>query len=102
MSPVNGDGFGVGWYDEAEVPGGAPPGQPCVFLATSPAWNNCNLHRLADHVVSSLIFAHVRAASPGLQTTESNCHPFSYGPFLWMHNGDVPAFPRVKREILLE
>ena len=33
-----------------------------LFLS---AWNNINLHRLSEHIESSLIFAHVRAATPG-------------------------------------
>ena len=28
---------------------------------------------------SRCVFAHVRAASPGLPVTELNCHPFAYG-----------------------
>ncbi|MEK9660225.1 MAG: hypothetical protein VW644_00555 [Alphaproteobacteria bacterium] len=44
--PLNGDGFGVGWY----VPQVDPT--PGVFVSTSPAWSNRNLHRLADKVQS--------------------------------------------------
>lgn len=91
LGAVNGDGFGVGWYDERG---------PCVFTGTSPAWNNCNLARLAEHVQSDILLAHVRAASAGLATTEANCHPFAYAQFLFMHNGDVRALPRIKRRAL--
>lgn len=51
---TNGDGFGVGWY-------GAPP-TPGVFHSIEPAWNDKNLHELADHIGSSDFFAHIRAA----------------------------------------
>lgn len=94
VSPINGDGFGVGFYAGENE-------KPCVFTGTTPAWNSSNLHRLADHVVSSLIFAHVRAASRGLTTNESNCHPFAYGRYLWMHNGDIPSFAVFKRAAML-
>ena len=49
--------------------------------------NNLNLKRLAMKVKSPCIFAHVRAAYPGMLVTEANCHPFQHGRFLWMHNG---------------
>ena len=40
---------------------------------------------------SALVFAHVRAASIGSPVTEANCHPFTIGPYLFMHNGCVCA-----------
>ena len=91
--PLNGDGFGVGWY-APEV-----AATPCVFTSVSPAWSNQNLLRLADHVRSPLFFAHVRAASAGTEVSEANCHPFRYGRFLWMHNGEVTSFGRIKRRL---
>lgn len=94
-SQVNGDGFGVGfWTDSAQ--------EPCVQVGTTPAWNNGNLLRLADHVSSNVIFAHVRAASPGLPTTESNCHPFRWGRLCCMHNGQIPCVALIRRRVLLE
>ena len=50
---TNGDGFGVGWYGEAPDPG--------VFHSTEPAWNDHNLHELADHICSPhLLHPHPR------------------------------------------
>lgn len=91
--PLNGDGFGVGWYahDIDPVPG--------VFTSTRPAWSNRNLRRLAEKIRSTCIFAHVRAASPGSPVTEANCHPFQYERFLWMQNGVMPEFKRVQRRL---
>ena len=91
--PLNGDGFGVGWYS----PGLSPT--PCVFTSLTPAWSNQNLRRLAEHVKSPCFFAHVRAASPGMQVSEQNCHPFQYGRYLWMHNGGIEGFNRIKRRL---
>ncbi len=87
---TNGDGFGVGWY-------GAVP-TPAVFHSTEPAWNDRNLHDLAGHISSPLVFAHIRA-STGTAIQQTNCHPFRYGNRLWMHNGAIREFPRVKREL---
>lgn len=91
--PLNGDGFGVGWY-QPEI-----SQTPCVFTSLTPAWNNRNLQRLSEHVKSPCFFAHVRAASPGMQVAEANCHPFQFGRYLWMHNGGVEGFNRIKRRV---
>ena len=91
--PLNGDGFGVAWY---------PPGrgEPALFKDVSPAWNNMNLLHLAPVVSSSCILAHIRAASPGLPVTQLNCHPFTCGPYAFMHNGDVGGFKSWRRRLL--
>lgn len=91
--PLNGDGFGVGWYHpEIDT-------IPCVFTSASPAWSNRNLHRLAGKIRSSCFFAHVRAATESLFVSEANCHPFQHEEFLWMHNGGIAGFNRVKRPL---
>ena len=62
---LNGDGFGIGWYGEAD---GSDPGldiTPCVFKELKPAWNSCNLEHLAEKIESKLFLAHIRAAGPG-------------------------------------
>jgi predicted glutamine amidotransferase len=89
---LNGDGFGIGWYADGDS-------VPCVITGVTPAWSNRNLHNLADKLRSGMVFAHVRAASPGMAVTELNCHPFRYGELLWMHNGRVAQFSRIKRRL---
>jgi predicted glutamine amidotransferase len=89
--PLNGDGFGVGWYTPAIDP------NPCVFTSIQPAWSNRNLFRLSEKIRSTCFFAHVRAASPGTYVSEFNCHPFQYEQFLWMHNGKIAEFHKIKR-----
>lgn len=91
--PLNGDGFGVGWYRRQIS------ATPCVITSTMPAWGNQNLRRLSQHVTSDCFFAHVRAASPGMRVSEVNCHPFQCGRFLWMHNGLVNEFRNIKRRL---
>lgn len=91
--PLNGDGFGVGWYvPHVDV-------TPCVFTSIQPAWSNRNLYRLATKMKSGLFFAHVRAASPGMSVSELNCHPFQHDRYLWMHNGSIAEFPRIRRRL---
>lgn len=89
---TNGDGFGVGWYGEGEMPG--------TFHSVEPAWSDRNLRGLAAHIRSPLVFAHIRATS-GSPVQQTNCHPFRHGSWLWMHNGLIGEFPRVKRELVL-
>ena len=91
--PLNGDGFGVGWYAPEISP------TPCIFTSLTPAWNNQILRRLSEHVKSSCFFAHVRAASPGMRVCEANCHPFQYDRYLWMHNGGIEGFSQIKRRL---
>jgi len=87
---TNGDGFGIGWYDAEDTPG--------VFHSVEPAWNDRNLRELAEHLVSPLVFAHIRASTGGA-IQQTNCHPFRYGRWLWMHNGLIREFKSVKRDL---
>ncbi|KAK9465608.1 nucleophile aminohydrolase [Lipomyces arxii] len=95
--PINGDGFGVGYYTPE---GDSELGDdPCVFCGTTPAWNNLNLARLAEKTKSSLVFAHVRASTAGI-LSESNCHPFEFHTLMFMHNGQIANFGRIKRKFV--
>lgn len=92
--PLNGDGFGVGWY--------APrlTDEPAVFHAITPAWNNRNLFSMARVLTSPCVMAHIRAASPGSDVNLANCHPFAYGDYLLMHNGRIGSFRTIRRALL--
>ncbi|MEX1139010.1 MAG: class II glutamine amidotransferase [Bacteroidota bacterium] len=92
--PLNGDGFGVGWYDREFDP------TPAVFHSVTPAWSNLNLQSIAKKTRSGCFFAHIRAATHNSPVLEVNCHPFSFGRFLWMHNGHIGGFPLLKRKIV--
>jgi predicted glutamine amidotransferase len=94
VETTNGDGFGVGWYALGNTQ------TPAVFRSIEPAWNERNLHELAGHVTSPLFLAHIRA-STGTAVQQTNCHPFRYGRWLWVHNGLVREFPSLKRELAL-
>ena len=89
---TNGDGFGIGWYGNGDL--------PAVYRSVHPAWNDRNLQELAAHVSSRLFFAHIRA-STGTAVQETNTHPFRHGRWLFMHNGLVREFPRLKRDMLV-
>lgn len=87
---TNGDGFGVGWYGERETPG--------LYREVRPAWSDENLLSIAGQVRSHLFFAHVRAAT-GTATSRANCHPFSQGRHLFMHNGQIGGWAKVRRRV---
>lgn len=90
--PLNGDGFGIGWYV-------ADAGyKPVTFVSVYPAWNNRNLRNLAPCIRTECLVAHVRAASVG-DVSESNCHPFHYRNMLMMHNGGIENFGVIKRSM---
>ena len=87
---INGDGFGLGWYGDQEEPG--------LYREVRPAWSDENLHHLCRHIRSHLFFAHVRA-STGTPTTRPNCHPFTHGRWLFMHNGQVGNWSLIRRQV---
>ena len=90
--PLNGDGFGLGWY---MVDGHKSPG---IFVSTQPAWNDQNLAHISSKIRSGCFFAHVRAASEG-GVSKYNCHPFQYKHLLFMHNGGIGGFKKIKRAL---
>ena len=87
---TNGDGFGLGWYGERPEPG--------LYREIRPAWSDENLNSLCAQVRSRLFFAHVRSAT-GSATTRANCHPFTHGRLMFMHNGQIGGYPQIKRRI---
>jgi len=89
-SVINADGFGLGWYAERSEPG--------VFRDLRPAWSDENLLSLARQIRSRLFFAHVRA-STGTAIMRANCHPFSVGPWMFMHNGGIGQWEDVRRAV---
>ena len=91
---TNGDGFGVGWYgiDDRTV--------PARYRSVNPAWNDFNMRELGDHIRTPLFLAHIRAAI-GSPVQQSNCHPFRYGRWLFVHNGFIAGLATLRRDLLL-
>ena len=77
---INADGFGIGWYGNQPEPG--------TYRHVRPAWNDTNLQALAAQIESSMFLAHVRATT-GSPVQRTNCHPFNYGRWLFVHNGAI-------------
>ena len=90
FSTTNGDGFGVGWYGTRDVPG--------VYKDIRPAWNDANLQALAAQIESSMFLAHVRATT-GSPVQRTNCHPFNFKNWLFVHNGLINDYHRLHRDL---
>lgn len=89
-SVVNGDGFGLGWYGDKSQPG--------LFKDILPAWSDENLRSLACQIKASLFMAHVRAATD-TPSNRTNCHPFTRGTSLFMHNGQIGGYLSIRRRL---
>jgi predicted glutamine amidotransferase len=112
--PLNGDGWGVGWYDPAIAE------RPGLYRTLHPAWNDDNMRHVAPLLETPTFLAHVRAASPGLPVQRLNCHPFRGGQhthedpeeldpvergrrrLLFMHNGSFGAYRKIIRRLQSE
>ncbi|MGY1623357.1 class II glutamine amidotransferase [Geodermatophilus sp. SYSU D00965] len=92
MPLPNGDGSGLGWYGRRET--------PALFRTTAPAWGDENLLELATEISSRMFLAHVRAGT-GAPVQQTNCHPFRCGNWLFVHNGFINEYPRLRRELLM-
>lgn len=90
---LNADGFGIGWY--------APSidNEPGLFKSIQPAWNDENLKSIASKVQSTCFIGHVRASTVG-DVNISNCHPFTYKQFLFVHNGTIRGMHVIRRDLL--
>jgi predicted glutamine amidotransferase len=87
---VNGDGCGIGWYGTRPEPG--------IYRGTLPAWSDANLASLCHQLETPMFLAHVRSATSG-EVSMANCHPFASGRHLFMHNGQIGGYDRIRRPI---
>lgn len=87
---TNGDGFGMAWYGAREEPG--------LYRDVLPAWSDQNLRSLARQIKSRLFLAHVRSSTGG-ETSRSNCHPFVFQRWSFMHNGQIGSFEQLRRRL---
>jgi predicted glutamine amidotransferase len=94
VETTNGDGFGLGWYDDRN---GGIPGR---YRSVTPAWNDANLRDIASHVEAHIFLAHIRATT-GTPVQQTNCHPFRHGRWLFVHNGVIHGFDLMRRELML-
>ncbi|CAV27319.1 class II glutamine amidotransferase [Vibrio atlanticus] len=87
---LNADGFGLGWYTQRDTPG--------QFREVLPAWGDDNLRSLAHHISSHRFMAHIRS-STGSVVSRSNCHPFIVDNWMFMHNGQIDEFEKLRFQL---
>jgi glutamine amidotransferase len=92
--PTNGDGFGLGWWTDGS-------NTPSRFRSVEPAWNDANLREISGQLRTRMLMMHVRAAI-GSPVQLTNCHPFRHRDILFMHNGYIPEFADVRRQLLID
>ncbi|KAJ7865618.1 N-terminal nucleophile aminohydrolase [Mycena olivaceomarginata] len=97
----NADGFGVAWYTTTREEYGECEGaRPISYRMVRQPLTDPVFCSIAAHTASTAVFAHVRAASGSTAITDANCHPFQFGRYLFMHNGIVGGFTRIRRGML--
>ena len=92
MEIPNGDGTGLGWYEHRA--------EPALFRSITPAWGDENLLELATEIRTRLFLAHVRAGT-GTPVQQTNCHPFRYRNWLFVHNGHIAGYQNLRRDLLM-
>ena len=105
--PVNVHGCGIGWYARercglVDELGLDAYNRPTVYTTVAAPSHDRNLRALSKTISSSLLFGHVRAAGPGASVHQYNCHPFFMGRYMFMHNGDITDFSKVRRGLQRE
>ena len=89
---VHGHGWGVADYAN---------GMPMVEKQIWAAYHGEHFARKAARVYAHTVVAHVRRATVGEPSME-NTHPFQHGRWIFVHNGTVPDFMKVRDRMILE
>ncbi|MGE3621011.1 MAG: ergothioneine biosynthesis protein EgtC [Acidimicrobiia bacterium] len=83
---LNGDGWGVGWWDHDRRP------EPARYRSATPMWADQALRSVAEVVEAGAVVAAVRAATPPSPVVETGNAPFAAGPWLFSLNGRITGF----------
>ncbi|MGV9500077.1 ergothioneine biosynthesis protein EgtC [Streptomyces sp. NPDC003642] len=83
---VNADGFGVGWYADADP-------VPARYRRAGPIWADLSFADLTRVVRSTALLAAVRDATLSGADAEAAAAPFAAGTWLFSHNGAVRGWP---------
>jgi glutamine amidotransferase len=84
------DGWGVAYYN---------CGAPHVIKSVATALDDALFRRVSGIVTSETVLAHLRKATQG-GLSIINTHPFQYGPWVFVHNGNVGKFAEIKAELI--
>lgn len=84
------DGWGVAYYNA---------GAPHVIKSTDCAQVDHLFKRVSGIVSSETVLAHLRKATVGALSI-INTHPFQYGPWVFVHNGNIAGFETLRKPLL--
>ncbi|KAG8688736.1 hypothetical protein FRC08_011280 [Ceratobasidium sp. 394] len=94
----NGDGTGVAFYSTvASEFGEANCPLPQLYKTMIPPTNDTNFLSLCHNSSALTVFAHVRMATSEVQLF--NSHPFAFGRHIFMHNGSISSFSKIRRDL---
>jgi glutamine amidotransferase len=86
-STVAGDGWGVGWYHPEAGPA------PGLIKSILPLWSDQNGRTAPLAIMSGSFIAHVRYASPNIETDFANTPLYIMDDHLWTINGELQPWP---------
>ena len=89
---VNADGFGAGWYVNGRA-------EPVRYRRAQPIWTDASFASLAPTIASGCVLAAVRSATPGFGPDESCAAPFTFGRWLFSHNGRLADWPAARKAL---
>jgi len=89
---AHGDGWGISYYDRD---------QPHVIRRPTAATEDAEFRDAAERVVAPAVIAHVRQASVG-DRCMANTHPFTFGRWIFAHNGTVTGFDKLVPALVAE
>lgn len=84
------DGWGVAYYNA---------GAPHVIKSVSSAMEDQLFQRVSGIVASETVLAHLRKATQG-SLSIINTHPFQYGQWVFVHNGNIAGFANIRDELI--
>ncbi len=86
------DGWGIGWFDA--------DGRPRVEKSgASAARERGRLTACVERAASTVVIAHIRAASPGIPVDDAHAHPFCDDGWIFAHNGSLTIAREVAAEL---
>jgi predicted glutamine amidotransferase len=91
QSKVHSDGWGVAYYKG---------GIPHLIKSSKSAWSDRLFRQLSGILSSYTVVAHLRKATIG-PVNNINTHPFQYGRWVFVHNGNLRNF-NLKKKLLYE
>ena len=83
------DGWGVAYYNCCA---------PHVIKSVATALDDNLFRRVSGIVTSETVLAHLRKATQG-GLSIINTHPFQYGPWVFVHNGNIARFAEIKGQL---